>query len=81
VKVTADDGHVGWGEAQVPVGPEVARACVETRLAALVLGEDPLDTEAPEALTAAAVETRRAAAGGACPVRRLCRGPVASGGP
>jgi galactonate dehydratase len=44
LRVTADDGSVGWGEGQVPVGSRVAKDVVDELLAPLVLGEDPLGT-------------------------------------
>jgi L-alanine-DL-glutamate epimerase-like enolase superfamily enzyme len=42
VKVTADDGTVGWGEAHAPLGPEATVAVVEHVLAPILLGHDPL---------------------------------------
>lgn len=47
VRIETSGGLVGWGEAQAPVAPEVARTIVETLLGPLVTGEDAL---APEAL-------------------------------
>jgi D-galactarolactone cycloisomerase len=41
VRVETDAGIHGWGEAQAPVGPEVAQAIVEKVLAPIVLGRDP----------------------------------------
>ncbi len=45
VKITADDGTVGWGEAHAPLGPRATRAVVEDVLAPLLLGGDPLAVE------------------------------------
>jgi L-alanine-DL-glutamate epimerase-like enolase superfamily enzyme len=45
VKITADDGTVGWGEGHAPLGPRATRAVVEDVLAPLVVGEDPLAIE------------------------------------
>jgi L-alanine-DL-glutamate epimerase-like enolase superfamily enzyme len=42
VRITADDGTVGWGEAHAPLGPRATRAVVEDVLAPLLLGDDPL---------------------------------------
>jgi L-alanine-DL-glutamate epimerase-like enolase superfamily enzyme len=42
VKITADDGTVGWGEAHAPLGPRATRAVVEDVLAPLLIGADPL---------------------------------------
>lgn len=44
VMITTDDGIVGYGEAQAPIGPEVAQAVVEHVIGPVVLGKDPLDT-------------------------------------
>ncbi len=44
VRVETDAGLTGWGEAQAPVGPEVAQAIVARILAPSVLGLDPLAT-------------------------------------
>ena len=38
VKITADDGTVGWGEAHAPLGPRATRAVVEDVLAPLLIG-------------------------------------------
>ncbi|SDT49664.1 mandelate racemase/muconate lactonizing enzyme family protein [Jiangella sp. DSM 45060] len=40
VKVTADDGTCGWGEALAPVGPEVPAAVVDRLLAPVLRGMD-----------------------------------------
>jgi L-alanine-DL-glutamate epimerase-like enolase superfamily enzyme len=45
VKITAEDGTVGWGEGHAPVGPRATVAVVEDVLAPLLLGEDPLAIE------------------------------------
>ncbi|TDE14981.1 mandelate racemase/muconate lactonizing enzyme family protein [Jiangella asiatica] len=44
VRVETDEGIVGWGESQAPVGPEVAQAIVERVIGPAVLGHDPLAT-------------------------------------
>lgn len=41
VKLTTDDGAVGWGEALAPVAPEVPAKIVERLLAPVLLGADP----------------------------------------
>lgn len=43
VKVETDDGLVGWGECNAPVGPEVPQQVLARILAPLVLGRDPRD--------------------------------------
>jgi D-arabinonate dehydratase/D-galactarolactone cycloisomerase len=45
VKVTTDEGLVGWGEAKAPVAPQVAQTIVEQLLAPIVLGQDPWDIQ------------------------------------
>jgi len=45
VKITADDGTVGWGEAHAPLGPRATKAVVEDVLAPLLIGGDPLAVE------------------------------------
>ena len=45
VRITADDGTVGWGEAHAPLGPRATKAVVEDVLAPLLLGGDPLAIE------------------------------------
>ncbi len=42
VKITADDGTVGWGEAHAPLGPRATKAVVEDVLGPILLGADPL---------------------------------------
>ena len=46
VRVDTDEGVVGWGEAQAPIGPEVILAVVEKVLGPTVLGLDPCGTTA-----------------------------------
>ena len=43
VKVTADDGTVGWGEVHAPVAPEVTKSVIDTLLTPDLIGADPLD--------------------------------------
>ncbi|PSK92939.1 galactonate dehydratase [Murinocardiopsis flavida] len=50
VKVTADDGTAGWGEALAPVGPEVVAEIVDRLLAPQVIG---MDARAPRVAFAA----------------------------
>jgi L-alanine-DL-glutamate epimerase-like enolase superfamily enzyme len=45
VKITAEDGTVGWGEAHAPVGPRATKAVVEDVLAPLLIGEDAFAIE------------------------------------
>ncbi len=45
VKITADDGTVGWGEAHAPLGPEATVAVVQHVLAPILLGQNPLAIE------------------------------------
>jgi D-galactarolactone cycloisomerase len=40
VRVTLDDGTVGWGEAQAPLAPEVACCIIDGLLRAVLVGED-----------------------------------------
>jgi D-galactarolactone cycloisomerase len=44
VKVTTDEGVVGWGESWGP--PEPASATINAVLTPIILGQDPFDTEA-----------------------------------
>src|SRR5690606_2573998 len=46
VKLTADDGMAGWGEAQVPIVPEVAAELIVRLLGPVMLGRDPTDPAA-----------------------------------
>ena len=45
IKIETDAGVIGWGESQSPVAPEVVRAIVETILAPVLTGEDPMAHE------------------------------------
>lgn len=45
VKITIDDGLVGFGEAKAPVAPEATREIVRDLLAPMVLGADPFDID------------------------------------
>ncbi len=45
VKITADDGTVGWGEAHAPLGPRATKAVIEDVLAPALIGQDPLAIE------------------------------------
>lgn len=40
VKVTAEDGSIGWGEALAPVAPEVPEAIIRLLLAPILIGAD-----------------------------------------
>lgn len=42
VRVETDEGIIGWGEGQAPVGPEVLQKIVERVIGPAVLGCDPL---------------------------------------
>jgi D-galactarolactone cycloisomerase len=42
VKITTDEGVIGWGEALAPVAPQVAARIVESLLTPFLIGEDPL---------------------------------------
>lgn len=46
VSVHTDEGLVGWGEAQAPIGPEVILTIIERVLGPTILGLDPLATTA-----------------------------------
>jgi L-alanine-DL-glutamate epimerase-like enolase superfamily enzyme len=41
VRLTTDDGIVGWGEAKAPVAPEVTKNIIDLLLAPIVIGSDP----------------------------------------
>jgi galactonate dehydratase len=41
LRITADDGTYGWGEALAPVAPEVVQAIVDRLLAPVLVGADP----------------------------------------
>lgn len=45
VRVTADNGLVGWGEAKAPVAPRATKAIIDDLLRELVVGADPRDVE------------------------------------
>jgi len=45
VKLTTDDGLVGWGEAKAPVAPQTVQTIIERLLAPIVIGEDPFDVQ------------------------------------
>jgi len=45
VKITAEDGTVGWGEGHAPLGPRATAAVVQDVLAPLLVGEDALAIE------------------------------------
>jgi len=42
VKITTDDGIIGWGEALAPVAPEVVSVIIEQLLAPVLINRDPL---------------------------------------
>ena len=41
VKITTDDGLVGFGESKAPVAPQVTKTIIDELLAGIILGEDP----------------------------------------
>ncbi len=43
VKVTTDDGQVGWGESKAPVAPQATKQIIDLLLSDIVVGEDPHD--------------------------------------
>ena len=45
VKITSDNGTVGWGEAHAPLGPRATKAVIEDVLAPLLIGQSPFATE------------------------------------
>jgi L-alanine-DL-glutamate epimerase-like enolase superfamily enzyme len=45
IKITADNGLSGWGEAQAPILPEIAGSIVRLLLGPFLLGRDPLQHE------------------------------------
>ncbi|MEW8977967.1 MAG: mandelate racemase/muconate lactonizing enzyme family protein [Symbiobacterium sp.] len=45
VKITAEDGTTGWGEALAPVAPEVTAGIIRSLFTPLLVGADPLATE------------------------------------
>jgi len=46
VRIEAESGLVGWGEAHSPPTPRVSKAVVEDLLAPQIIGDDPLSVEA-----------------------------------
>lgn len=42
VRITTDDGLVGYGEAHAPIAPQVTRTIITDLLAPLLIGENPL---------------------------------------
>ncbi|CAK8743716.1 L-rhamnonate dehydratase [Sodalis praecaptivus] len=45
VKITADDGHVGWGEALAPVIPQVIADIITALFTPLLMGENPFKSQ------------------------------------
>lgn len=45
VRITADDGTFGWGEAHAPLGPRATRAVIDDVLSPLLIGQDPFAIE------------------------------------
>ncbi|MGI2296343.1 mandelate racemase/muconate lactonizing enzyme family protein [Paenibacillus sp. GXUN7292] len=45
VKLTSDEGIVGWGEILAPTHPEVVASILKYHLAPLVLGENPMNNQ------------------------------------
>lgn len=45
IKIETDAGITGWGEAQSPIAPEVVCVIIQTILAPILTGEDPLAHE------------------------------------
>ncbi len=45
VKITTDEGIVGWGEILAPTSPEVAAVIIKTALAPVLVGENPLQNQ------------------------------------
>jgi galactonate dehydratase len=45
IRISTDDGPVGWGESQAPIIPEVAQTIVDRLLGPMLLGRDPLETD------------------------------------
>jgi D-galactarolactone cycloisomerase len=44
VKITTDTGIVGWGESHTPVSGAITKTTIDSLLAPIVIGRDPLDT-------------------------------------
>jgi galactonate dehydratase len=45
VRIETDEGIVGYGEGQAPVGPEITAAVIDKLLAPFLIGRDPSDLE------------------------------------
>lgn len=45
VKLTTDDGLIGWGEAKAPVAPEVCKCLIDQLFVDQLLGRDPFEVE------------------------------------
>ena len=45
VRIQADDGLVGWGEAKAPVAPAVCKTIIDELFAPELVGRDPFDRE------------------------------------
>ncbi|WJH33663.1 mandelate racemase/muconate lactonizing enzyme family protein [Paenibacillus sp. CC-CFT747] len=45
VKLTTDEGIIGWGEILAPTNPEVVAAILKHHLAPMVLGENPMNNQ------------------------------------
>jgi L-alanine-DL-glutamate epimerase-like enolase superfamily enzyme len=45
VKITTDEGVIGWGEALAPVAPEVVATIIDQLLTPVLQGQDPLSTD------------------------------------
>jgi len=43
VRITTDDGLVGYGEAKAPVAPQVTKAIIDSLLSEIILGSDACD--------------------------------------
>jgi L-alanine-DL-glutamate epimerase-like enolase superfamily enzyme len=43
IKVTTDEGLIGWGEAKSPVAPTINATVIRDLMAPLLIGEDPTD--------------------------------------
>jgi L-alanine-DL-glutamate epimerase-like enolase superfamily enzyme len=43
IRITTDDGLVGYGESKAPVAPQVTKAIVDSLLSDILLGSDPSD--------------------------------------
>ena len=41
VKVTSDNGLIGWGESHAPLAPEVATSIIDNLLGPIIIGRDP----------------------------------------